>query len=92
MSVHEDVENFKFGVICERILCMFKHQDNIETSLIDVIEEEVVTHNETFETVIIDEQEEFMKKEKMFKNPSKQVSNDEMFKCKMRDFAVALVL
>ena len=43
---------------------MFKHEDNPETNVIDVIEEELVTYNETIETVIIDEQEEFMKNTK----------------------------
>ena len=72
---------------------MFEHGDCTEANVIVLNEEECVTLEEIID---VDEQEEFIKQEnetseRTFINPSQddEISNDQMKKCEMCDFASA---
>ena len=98
--LHEDAEKCKYGESCERILCMFKHESEIDINneeskvsdntvheiIVDVHKEEMVTVDETFDLNERDV-EEFVICETI--EEVVPVSKLLPFKCKMCDFASA---
>ena len=104
--LHEDADNCKYGESCERLLCMFKHEsvicldaedDNIsdktvQTIIVDVHEDEIVTVDSVIETNVSEELDVIETIDnaisgREYSNPS--VYNLLAFKCKMCDFASA---
>ena len=76
--LHENSVNCKFGMVCERILCTFKHEEVPEENVRDEIVihdesagDEIVNQDESLMDIImngaeiidVEENEEFMEKE-----------------------------
>ena len=87
--LHEDAKNCKYGMECERLLCMFKHEFNPEsiTIMTEEIVEDILTVDEPSETIDHDN----VNFNSTFTNPSQvdKISNEEKFKCEKCDFAFA---
>ena len=52
--LHEDADNCKYGILCERMLCMFKHAHNVK----EMHANECVTVVDDMETIIVNVNEE----------------------------------
>ena len=102
--LHEEAKLCNYGYLCERMLCMFKHENepNVENEVEENIEKnelvnsvDITTHEELCKIVDIDDLDDIEQENETgnmtFQNPS-QVDNPisaKVFKCEMCDFASA---
>ena len=92
--LHEDAQKCKYGMQCERLLCMFKHECNLDNILAEENVEDVVTVDESSESIV--DNEEMINHDNVnfnctFNNPSQvnKIANYQMFKCDKCDYAPA---
>ena len=99
--IHEDSEVCKYGAMCERNNCMYKHKeenDDVENEEIDITEENEVDEsdegNKTFvnpflsnsKEFLVEEQEEDAEENCEIKGLDKEKNVEESFECDFCDF------
>ena len=102
LFLHKEAKMCKYGKLCERMYCMFKHEsetknvmDDVEEtneSVTEVIEEAIVPEDEATKIIDIDDLEDMEYQNDLpnttFHNPSQEDKpvGAKQFKCKMCDF------
>ena len=87
--LHEDSQDCKYGKICEREYCMYKHVEDETGDDGEKNAEDVVENNHTVEEINLEDEVSNISLNDAFVNPPQEIS--ELFKCDKCDFQACFV-